>query len=273
MPAVSLSNSLLQSVLAIAQQAGEHIRAFYAKSVHIQTKSDNTPVTEADLFVSQFLIEKLTALTPNIPVLSEENCETPLEVRSKWAQYWLIDPLDGTQQFINRTGQFSVMIALVEHNQPVLGVICAPILDCTYYAMKGFGAFKQTQQGIIPLTKRKINLSQTVKITLGSEKKISQVRSFLNPNFNYEFQVFGSSGLKGARVAEGIADCYVRLGDTGEWDTAAAQVILHETNGLIFDRTFTPLSYNQRETFTNPDFIMVADGQIDWENIFQSNIR
>ncbi|PVX32116.1 3'(2'),5'-bisphosphate nucleotidase [Pasteurella langaaensis DSM 22999] len=273
MPTVSLSDSLLQSVLAIAQQAGEHIRAFYAKSVKIHTKSDNTPVTEADLFVSQFLIEKLIALTPDIPVLSEENCETPLKVRSKWAQYWLIDPLDGTQQFINRTGQFSVMIALVEHNQPVLGVICAPILDCSYYAMKGFGAFKQTQQGVIQLVKRNIDLNGTVKIIVGSEKKIPKVRSFLNPNFHYEFQVFGSSGLKGARVAEGIADCYVRLGNTGEWDTAAAQVILHEINGTIFDRTFAPLSYNQRETFTNPDFIMVADEQINWENIFQTNTR
>ena len=269
MSKITLSDSLLQSVLSIAQQAGEHIRTFYSTAVDIQTKSDNTPVTEADLFVSQFLTEKLTALTPNLPVLSEENCATPLEVRSKWTQYWLVDPLDGTQQFIDRTGQFSVMIALVENNQPVLGVICAPILGCTYYAMKGFGAFKLSADSKIQLTKRTVDLTQPIKISLGNMKKIDKVRSFLNPNFTYEFHVFGSSGLKGARVAEGITDCYIRLGHTGEWDTAAAQVILGETNGVIFDRTFSPLTYNQRQTFTNPDFMMCADYKIDWQNIFQ----
>ena len=271
MSPISLSNRLLQSVLAIAKQAGDHISAFYAQSVAVHTKSDNTPVTEADLFVSQFLTEKLTALTPDIPVLSEENCGTPLEVRSKWTQYWLIDPLDGTQQFINRTGQFSVMIALIVQNRPVLGVIHAPILGCSYYAMQNCGAFKQDENGTVQLAKRQIDFSQPLRITLGNAKKIDQVRSFLNPNLRYEFQVFGSSGLKGARVAEGVADCYVRLGDTGEWDTAAAQVLLGETNGLIFDRTFAPLSYNQRETFINPDFIMCADKGVNWGNIFQSN--
>lgn len=269
MPKIILSEALLKSVLAIAQQAGEHIRQFYANSVEIHQKSDNTPVTEADLFVSQFVTEQLTLLTPNTPVLSEENCDIPLEERVKWSQYWLIDPLDGTQQFIDRTGQFSVMIALVEHNQPVLGVICAPMLDCSYYAMKGFGAFKQTAKTHSALPKRVLDLTKTIKITVGSAKKIEQVRSFLNPNFDYEFQVFGSSGLKGAQVAEGVADCYVRLGKTGEWDTAAAQVILSETNGIIFDRTFSPLTYNQREVFTNPDFMMCADDSINWQKIFQ----
>ena len=269
MSQIILSEALLNAVLAIAQQAGEHIRRFYGNSVEIHQKSDNTPVTEADLFVSQFVTEQLQLLTPNIPVLSEENCEIALNEREKWAQYWLIDPLDGTQQFIDGTGQFSVMIALVEHNQPVLGVICAPILDCTYYAMKGFGAFKQSQNITQALPKRHINLTHPLKIAVGSAKKIEQVRSFLNPNFDYEFQVFGSSGLKGARVAEGIADCYVRLGKTGEWDTAAAQVILSETKGIIFDRTFSTLTYNQRDILTNPDFIMCADDSIDWQKIFQ----
>ena len=105
-----LTTQLLQDVIHIAQQAGEHLQRFYQHSVSVQIKADNTPVTEADLFSSQFLTEKLTALTPHLPILSEENCNIPLAERQAWASYWLIDPLDGTQQFINRTDQFSVLI-------------------------------------------------------------------------------------------------------------------------------------------------------------------
>lgn len=136
---MQLSQSLLDQVRSLANEAGKHLARFYQQNVAIQTKSDNTPVTEADLFVSQFLIEKLTALFPDIPVLSEENCNIPFEQRQTWQTYWLIDPLDGTQQFINRTDQFSVLITLVQNHQPILGVIHFPILNITYYAMKSSG--------------------------------------------------------------------------------------------------------------------------------------
>lgn len=264
-----LRTSLLHSVIDIAHQAGEHLRRFYSQPIDIQIKSDNTPVTEADVFVSQFLTEKLTALSPQLPVLSEENCQVPLNERQQWSCYWLIDPIDGTQHFINRTGHFAVMIALVENHRPVLGVMYAPILGWTYYAMQHFGAFKHTTEGTKHLQKRRLDLTQPLKIVIGSEKQIEKVRSVLSEKWQYEFQIVGSSGLKSALVAEGVADCYIRLGCTGEWDTAVGEILLAETNGAIFDRTFGPLTYNQRADFANPHFVMVADREIDWRNILK----
>ena len=266
-----LTTHLLQDVIDIAQQAGEHLRRFYQDSVAVHMKEDNTPVTEADMFVSQFLTEKLTALTPDIPILSEENCQIPLEVRSKWQSYWLIDPLDGTQQFINHTDQFSILISLVKNGQPVLGVIYAPILECTYYAMQGFGAYKKTAKQHIKLTFRDIEPNRALRIAVGSSSAAEKVRSILNKNFDYEFHIFGSSGLKSTMVADGQCDCYIRLGLTGEWDTAAAEILLSEMGGVVFDLNYQALTYNQRESFVNPNFIMAATQDFAWEKIFCSD--
>lgn len=264
-----LSTELLQSVLEIAHQAGEHLRRFYCSPLHINLKKDNTPVTEADLFVSGFLTEKLTALTPDIPILSEENCDIPLAERQQWQRYWLVDPLDGTQHFIDRTAHFSVMMTLMENNHAVLGVIHAPILNCTYYAMQGFGAYKKQGDKIKPLLPRRLDLSSPLNIVVGSQRQIEKVRSILNENLQYEFHIFGSCGLKSALVAEGKMDCYIRLGETGEWDTAAGEILLQETQGVILDRTFQPLIYNSRSALNNPHFFMAADRQIEWQNILQ----
>ena len=263
---MQLSQSLLDQVRALANEAGKHLAHFYQQDVKIQTKSDNTPVTEADLFVSQFLIKKLTALFPDIPVLSEENCNIPFE-----QTYWLIDPLDGTQQFIDRTDQFSVLITLVQNHQPVLGVIHFPILNITYYAMKGFGAFKQSNKEIKILQPKKIDLTKPLKIAVGATTSQEKVRSILAKNLACEFTVVGSSSLKSGLVAEGAVDCYVRLGKTGEWDTAGAEILLAEINGMIFDPHYQPLTYNQRESLINPSFVMVADNTQNWASVFQFN--
>ncbi|WP_439257964.1 3'(2'),5'-bisphosphate nucleotidase CysQ [Lonepinella sp. BR2271] len=271
---MQLTAQLLQSVLHIANEAGKILENFYLKSesIEIHTKLDNTPVTEVDVAISQFLTQKLTALTPDFPVLSEENCNIPLTERQKWKTYWLIDPLDGTQQFIDRTGQFSILIALIHQNRPILGVIHAPILHKTYYAMQGFGAYKWEDNNHQRLIARHIDLSKPLNIAVGSESHKQKVRCILPENFPCEFIVYGSSGLKSTLVAEGIADCYVRLGDTGEWDTAASEVLLNELHGNIFDPSFSPLTYNQRETFVNPPFVMTADGEKNWQKIFHFNL-
>ncbi|QLB20391.1 3'(2'),5'-bisphosphate nucleotidase [Vespertiliibacter pulmonis] len=265
-----LSPQLLDDVLKIAYQAGEHLTAFYAKNVEIHIKADNTPLTEADLFVSQFITEQLTQLTPHIPVLSEESCHIPFEERKKWQEYWIIDPLDGTQQFINRTDQFSVIIALVQQNCPVLGVIHAPILHKTYYAMQANGAFLSQNGKSISLQPPMQNLSEThrLKITIGSSNN-QRISDSLQSPYQSEFLKYGSSSLKAGLVAEGKADCYVRLGDTGEWDTAAADILLRECGGSIFDTQFQPLSYNKRETLVNPHFVMVGNKAEPWHSIFQ----
>ena len=276
-----LNEHLLNQVLLIAYQAGKHLRRFYQQQVEVRIKEDNTPVTEADLFVNRFLTEKLRALFPNVPVLSEENCRIPFAERQYWQEYWLIDPLDGTQQFIDRTDQFAVLMTLVRKNKPTLSVIHAPILSTTYYALKDFGAFKKQGEQVVRLTgelskQHRIELSnehriEPLKIAVGATTSQEKVRALLPPNFPCEFIVFGSSSLKSGLVAEGVADCYVRLGRTGEWDTAGAEVLLAETGGTIFDLHFAPLTYNQRETLINPHFVMVADKSRDWRAVFQFN--
>lgn len=258
---------LLDHVLTIAQEAGEHLLRFYSQKVKVQRKSDDTPVTEADLFVSHFLTEKLTALTPEIPILSEESADIPFAVRQQWKRYWLVDPLDGTQQFINHSGQFSVLIALIEDNQPILGVIHSPWLNKTYYAAKGQGAYKQEKGVVQILASNSFNENGMIRIAVGSKSAEKKVRSILNPNFQYQFYIYGSSGLKSTLVADNHVDCYIRLGQTGEWDTAAADILLAEIGGGIWDMDFNPLTYNQRATLINPDFIMVNHRLRDWKKI------
>ncbi|WP_373777425.1 3'(2'),5'-bisphosphate nucleotidase CysQ [Glaesserella sp.] len=269
---LSLNQQLLNNVLTIAYQAGRHLQDFYTQSVKIQIKEDQTPVTEADLFVSQFVIEQLKQLTPDIPVLSEEASKISLNERQQWQQYWLIDPLDGTQQFIDRTDQFSVVIGLVQHNRPVLGVIHAPALDKTYYAMNSHGAFLQENKQTLQLQHNCKIPAETDRllITIGTSNSEKIVQA-IQPPYQVNFLKYGSSSLKAGLVAEGKADCYIRLGDTGEWDTAAAEVLLAETGGQIFDLRFQPLTYNQRDTFVNPHFIMVGNKQTNWQSIFQFN--
>lgn len=264
-----LNQTLLDQVLHIAQQAGEHLKRFYACAVEVQIKADHTPVTEADLFVSQFVIEQLQQLTPNIPILSEEGQKIPLSERSQWQEYWLIDPLDGTQQFIDRTDQFSVVIGLVQHNRPVLGVIHSPILNKTYFALKGQGAFL-LENGIrthLSGICKKLPEKHRLQITIGSVNT-QKIEPAILPPYQANFTRFGSCSLKAGLVAEGKADCYIRLGATGEWDTAVPEILLAECGGEIFDLNFLPLTYNQRETFINPPFIMVGNKQYNWQQVF-----
>lgn len=263
-----LTDTLLNAIRAIAQEAGEHLKAFYQQSLAPHLKADNTPVTEADLFLSRFISEKLQALTPNVPILSEEQCDIPLAERRHWQEYWIIDPLDGTQQFLDKTDQFSVVIGLVQANRPVLGVIHAPILDKTYFAKQDGGAFLQENQQIRPLVAASQNLPKTLTITVGSTICEEQVCRFLNEPYQAQFLTYGSSSLKAGLVAEGKADCYIRLGDTGEWDTAVAEVLLREVGGKIFDFHFQPLTYNQRETWINPNFVMVGANFISEQKVF-----
>lgn len=270
---LTLDSALIDKLSAIVNKAGEHLTRFYQGTVEIQIKPDHTPVTEADLFLSQFLTEQLQTLTPDIPVLSEENCKIPFADRANWQHYWLIDPLDGTQQFINRTDQFSVVVALVQKqhgvNRPVVGIIHSPIIAKTYIAMQNHGAFLIENGEKIDLRTRKKNIpSDRLLITIGTS--CNQVISdALQAPYHAEFISYGSSSLKAGLVAEGKADCYIRLGDTGEWDTAAAEILLSELGGAIFSTDFQPLSYNQRESLINPHFIMVNNNQLPWQTMFR----
>ena len=275
---MQLTQNLISEVIDIAEQAGQLLLTFYSKSLHIQKKQDHTPVTDADLCVNQFLTAQLSKLTPDIPILSEESCDISLNERQNWSYYWLIDPLDGTQQFIDHTGHFGILIALLQKTdlgfRPILGVIHAPLFGKFYYAMKGQGAFKKTPQGISPLLPKKFDPNAVIKITAGSISTWKKLLPYLSANFRYEFIPYGSSGLKATLVADDIADCYVRIGQTGEWDTAAADIILQEKGGIILDfHQHTPLTYNQRESLINPDFIMLNNQDEAWKQIFNIPIK
>ncbi|MGL5757620.1 3'(2'),5'-bisphosphate nucleotidase CysQ [Plesiomonas sp.] len=262
--------ALLSPVLAIAQEAGQLIADIYQQgNFKQQIKSDHTPVTSADLAAHALISERLRALTPDIPVLSEEECDIPLSIRSQWPRYWLVDPLDGTQEFIYGSGEFTTMIALIEQHQPVLGVVYAPISKIFYYATHGGGAFKRDIAGVTTRLQSRTVDAQTKQLTFAVSRRQSEamLAEQLNPDWHYTLLPHGSSSLKSCMVAEGVADCYLRLGPTGEWDTGATQCILQEAGGRLSDTYLQPLSYNRRETLENPNFISVGDLKLPWKTI------
>ncbi len=263
---------LIPAVLDIATVAGQCILDIYQhKEYQSFTKSDSTPVTTADLAAHKLINEKLAELTPDIPILSEEAADITLEQRSQWGRYWLVDPLDGTQEFIAGSGDFATIIALVENNKPVMGVVYAPVSGVSYYAYQGKGAWKIPQPGETVAINTLIHKgdSQAMTIATSRRQNINEITARMSSAWHYELIPLGSAALKACLVAEGAADCYLRLGPTGEWDTAATQCIVQEAGGQILSTELEPLSYNQRETLENPDFIVLGDKNLPWRQILQ----
>jgi 3'(2'), 5'-bisphosphate nucleotidase len=231
-------------------------------------KSDHTPVTAADLAANEVLVAGLREIAPDIPIMSEETPIPELSQRQQWQRYWLLDPMDGTGEFILQSGDFAVNIALVENNQPVLGVIYWPSKNITYYATKGNGAFKrigEEQQQIY------VAPPQSLTLAVSRRQKIEAVSQYLNSHF--DTIALGSCSLKACIVAEGKADCFMRVGPTGEWDTGASQVIVEEAGGCITDAEFNPLTYNQREITENPDFIVMGHPDWQWQKLITPHHR
>ncbi|MBY6199075.1 3'(2'),5'-bisphosphate nucleotidase CysQ [Vibrio hangzhouensis] len=260
----------LPDVINIARLAGQVILDIYEnKQYESFTKDDATPVTSADLASHKLICEKLSQLTPDIPVLSEEAADISLAQRSQWNEYWLVDPLDGTQEFIARSGDFATIIALVRNHKPIMGVVYAPVSGVTYYAYENKGAWKipdlDESLRIKVLTHEKPN--QSIAIAISRRQNINRITERMSTAWNYDLVPLGSAALKACLVAEGAVDCYLRLGPTGEWDTAATQCIVEEAGGLILSTELKPLSYNQRETLENPNFIVLGDQSLPWEQI------
>ena len=232
----------------------------YDKGFTVDTKEDSSPITEADINSNELIVTRLKTLEPNIPILSEESLVS-WGIRKKWNKYWLIDPLDGTKEFINRNGEFTVNISLIENNLPIFGVIYAPEKSLLYYGIKNNGSYKLiTQDNINTLTEfKKIN----IKKNIASKIKIIGSRSHSNKDFQmwveknfsqYELISIGSS-LKLCFLAEGTADIYPRLGPTSEWDIAAGHIILEEAGGKLKSFDNTDILYNTKESIINPNFL------------------
>lgn len=266
--------NLIESVIAVAREAGSKIREIYLNGeFEREIKADNTPVTSADLASHAIILSGLSALTPEIPVLSEEAADIALSERSQWQRYWLVDPLDGTGEFIAGSGDFSVIIALVEHNRPVMGVVYVPMTDVCYYAIAGLGAYKRSDQGEVRITSHPVadSLHPALRLAVSRRQDPQSVLKLFHDPRHCELVVMGGAALKSCLVAEGRADCYVRVGPTGEWDTGAAQIIVEEAGGQLMDITLNPLSYNERETMENPNFIVVGAPQLAWDKILEGH--
>ena len=264
-------SKLLEPVKTTAREAGAILWEMYQSGDFTeQQKLDSSPVTTADLAANAHIISRLMALTPDIPIISEEMHLVPLAQRYDWPRYWLIDPMDGTPEFVARSGDFAVSIALVEHGWPALGVIYWPKEDIMYYASRGNGAFKQQRNLINRMKVNQHQAGDTLKIAISRRQPLQPIVDLLHSTEHVEYIALGSCSLKSCLVAEGKADCYMRLGPTGEWDTGAVHVIVEEAGGKILDSEFTALSYNQRDTLANPDFMVMGQASIPWQQLVKS---
>lgn len=248
-------DSLLTQVLDIAREAGEAILRVYAQDFEVEIKSDHSPVTAADNAANQVIVNQLKALPESIPILSEEGGGGFAGPDEK-GRYWLVDPLDGTKEFVKRNDEFTVNIALIEHGKPVLGVVLAPVFNVAYIAATGIGAFKLDENG-----QHAIRVAG--KPSEGSLWRVMGSRSHANSHLERWLQQLGphetrpmGSSLKFGIIAEGSADVYPRLGPTSLWDTAAAQVVVEQAGGRVVTLDGTPLSYANPVNILNPDFVV-----------------
>jgi 3'(2'), 5'-bisphosphate nucleotidase len=253
----------MEVLLMLAREAGKAILEIYNTDFEVADKADQSPLTEADLASHNIIVTNLTQLTPEIPVLSEESSQIPYATRRQWQRYWLIDPLDGTREFIKRNGEFTVNIALIEAQQPTLGVIYAPVIDKLYYGLQGEGAWMceaDTDPVRIQVRDKRRDPAQVA----GSRSHAGDsLRQFLDNLGDHELLSMGSS-LKFCLVAEGKADLYPRLGPTSEWDTAAAQAIVEAAGGQVTTLDMQPLRYNTKDSLLNPHFFVFGDRSEDW---------
>ncbi len=258
----------LEQVIAIAKDAGAAIMQVYSTDFSVVKKEDNSPLTQADLAAHHCIVSALSQLTPQIPILSEESEAIDYETRSTWQQYWLIDPLDGTREFVKRNGEFTVNIALINQHEPVLGVVYAPVTEVLYFATQAHGAYKQIKSSPAQrILTKSLDLKQPT--VAGSRSHSDQKMQRFMQNIEHRTGVtpelinMGSS-LKICLVAEGSADVYPRLGPTSEWDTAAAHCILLEAGGDIVDEAGLTLRYNNKRSLLNPLFFATSNNSHNW---------
>ena len=260
---------LLPEVCRLGQAAGAAIMAIYSTEFDVEHKDDDSPLTAADMAAHHTLVDGLVALTPEIPVLSEESADIPFEERAGWDRYWLIDPLDGTREFVKRNGEFTVNVALIDATRPVLGMVYVPVTGACYYAAQGHGAYKREGDAPAQAVRARPLGDGPVAIAGSRSHPSARLEAFLAHLGPHEIVRIGSS-LKSCLVAEGRADLYPRLGPTSEWDTAAAQCIVEVAGGRVTDTAMRPLRYNTKASLLNPHFFVSGDPGIDWSRYLEA---
>lgn len=245
-------SSILPDVIKVADAASEKVLHIYESNFKVEYKEDQSPITAADVASHEVIIHGLRSISRDIPILSEEGKSIPWEERRHWHRFWLIDPIDGTKDFTQRTGEFTVNIALIENGEPVMGVVTAPALKEAYWGVVGEGAYKRDRTGKVH--RIRVAEPKDAKRVVASKNHLNEeTRQFIDTLGEHDLVQAGSS-LKFCRIAEGHADIYPRLGPTCEWDTAAAHAVLLAAGGRIETLEGDPLKYG-KEDVLNPFFV------------------
>ncbi len=265
--AFALHEPLVAELVDVTRRAGAAILAIYETEFEVTQKSDNSPLTQADLAAHEVIADALGRLTPDIPLLSEESEPPPYSERQRWARYWLVDPLDGTREFVNRNGQFTVNIALIEDGMPTLGLVGVPTQGRVYVGRVGAQHATCHEDGTVR-TIRGRSMAHDSPITVVASRshrnhRLERYLESLAQGFPAVERLAMGSSLKLCILADGGADLYPRLGPTSEWDIGAAHAVLAAAGGAVWRMDGQPLVYNKRE-FLNPEFIAVADAGFPW---------
>jgi 3'(2'), 5'-bisphosphate nucleotidase len=264
--------ALHEGAIALAREAAAKILEVYESEFAVQHKDDRSPLTAADLASHRCILAGLERLSPDIPVLSEESAEdVPALVRREWKRLWLVDPLDGTREFVKRNGEFTVNIALIDDGVPVFGVVQQPVTGALWWGARGVGAFKRVlrqaqdeRDSDVPLRVR-VPASAPLRVAASRSHRDERTEAFMARMGDVEPIGVGSS-LKFCMLAEGAIDVYPRFAPTSEWDTGAAQCVVEAAGGAVVDPRGRPLSYNQRDTILNGDFIALGDASLPWRD-------
>jgi 3'(2'), 5'-bisphosphate nucleotidase len=257
----------LGPVIDVARRAGAEILEVYESGdIAVADKSDASPLTQADVRAHQTIVEALHALTPDWPVLSEESASVDFTERAQWSRYWLVDPLDGTKEFLSHNGEFTVNIALIDGHDPVLGVVYAPARGLLYYGIPGAGAFRARADEPASAIVVQRHSAAPIRIVGSRSHRGDSLDALLSHLASHELIAVGSS-LKLCMVAEGSADLYPRLGPTSEWDTAAAHAVVLAAGGFVTTTHGLPLIYNSRPELLNPHFLVYADPDQQWHRM------
>tara|TARA_B110000014_G_scaffold125389_1_gene86244 strand:+ start:5415 stop:6227 length:813 start_codon:yes stop_codon:yes gene_type:complete len=262
---------LIDGALEVAEKASKKVLEIYhTEDYEFESKDDGSPVTKADIASHQILDAGLVKLTNKIPILSEEGSNN---ARSNENLFWLIDPLDGTKEFINRNGEFTVNIALIEQGSPILGIVFSPAVDENFFGAINQGSFKlkgAERESILPKKQNK----EECRVTLSKSHKSKDDEWFINEckkRFNIVNEIPTGSSLKLCKVAEGSADIYSRLGPTFQWDIAAGQAVVESAGGVVNDLLGNPLTYKFHPELKNPHFFCAGDKEFPWLELFKAN--
>lgn len=259
---------LIASVSDIARRAGSEILEVYrSKDLGETAKADRSPLTIADLRAHAVISQALKALTPGIPILSEEGAAIAFEERARWPRHWLVDPLDGTKEFVRGNGEFTVNIALIEGHEARLGVVYVPVTGTLYWGGPGLGAWRQVGDSMLPIQVQS-KASSPLRVVGSKSHRGDSLDALFARLGTHEFVPVGSA-LKFCLVAEGTADFYPRLGPTSEWDTAAAHAVVTGAGGIVVQLNGAALGYNAKADLLNPNFLVYGDRSRDWLALFR----